>query len=124
MKSFERRKKLKNLLHSKFVLFILLIVAVFLAKTVWNAYDNSRFARENLRIANMEKEELENRIGALQLEIDQFHTEAGIEEALREKFGVAREGEEAIILIEDAELNPELDFSGGGFWSRIKSWFR
>ncbi len=98
-------------------LIILIILTFFLARGVWGVYVQERDTRitKNQRVAHLE--ELEGRESALQEELDRLDTERGVEEEIRRKFEVAREGEKVIVIV-DAPTNAGEDSGGNpkGFW--------
>ena len=69
--------------------------------------------------------ELEKSKEKLNSEIIKLKTEKGIEENIREKFGLAKEGEEMIVIIEDKNSEEaEKETDSEGFFSFFKNWFK
>jgi len=69
--------------------------------------------------------ELEKSKEKLNSEIIKLKTEKGIEENIREKFGLAKEGEEMIVIIEDKNSEEaEKKMDSEGFFSFLKNWFK
>lgn len=77
---------------------------------------NRELAEERAKVLEESKKYLEARVGKLQ-------TERGVEEVLREDFGLTREGEGVIIVVEEesAEDEPEQE---KGFWGWVKGIFK
>ena len=77
---------------------------------------NRKIAEEKVAELSKQKEKLSSDIGKLQ-------TEEGVEENIREKFGLAKEGEEVIVVVEDKNQLETLPAEPSGFWAWLKSWF-
>ena len=80
--------------------------------------------RENRKIAENKVAELQNEKIRLSADISKLNTESGIEENIREKFGLAKEGEGLIIVVEDKDKTEAEDESSGGFFSFFKNLFK
>lgn len=64
---------------------------------------------------------LQGRKENLDFESYSFESGFGVEKEIREKFPVAKDGEEVIIFTESGDLDKEADFFDGesGIWSKI-----
>ena len=80
--------------------------------------------RENRKIAENKVQELELEKEKLSSDIAKLKTEKGIEENIREKFGLAKEGEGMIVIVEDKNPQTEQNDFSEGFFSFFKSWFK
>ena len=106
------------------ILFILLLifawsVIVFMGKM--------SITRENKKIAESQVTELEEQKLKLTAEIAKLGTSSGIEESIREKFPVVKEGEGVIIIVEDENQSEVPEKKSGGFFSFLffwKNWFK
>ena len=122
MLEFHERRKLKQLLYSKVTLLVLGIVVVFLIVSVFEVYGKERQAR--MRRAEQERvlADLKEREEALKTELDRLGSARGIEEEIRSKFEVGKEGEELIVIVdagdETAPPKPQK-----GLWERFLEWF-
>lgn len=92
---------------------ILMIIAVFLGNAVWNVYQKYREAAEKTTIAETQLKKLEERELQLSASLASLKTSHGVEKELREKFGVVKDGEEMILII-DAEKNGQNAPVGSG----------
>ncbi len=122
MLEFHERRKLKQLLYSKVTLLVLGIVVVFLIVSVFEVYGKERQAR--MRRAEQERvlADLREREEALKTELDRLGSARGIEEEIRSKFEVGREGEGLIVIVDapDETAPPEPQ---KGLWERFLEWF-
>ena len=85
-------------------------------------YQKSRLSKEALAQSEAAYAELLDRERFLDEELDRLSTTAGVEAEVRERFGVAKDGEEVIVVLsenEDESIEPE----ERGFWARVKEWF-
>ena len=123
MLDFQQKKKLRKAMYSKGVLLVLSIVVVFLGNATWNVYQKYSEARGNNEIAVNELWKLQQRESDLSSDIERLKNERGIEEELRKRFGVAKEGEEVIVIVEPTDGDKN-DLKGDGeekkgFWRSL-----
>ena len=82
---------------------------------------------ENKKIAENKIKELEQEKEKLSSDIAKLKTDAGIEESIREKFGLAKEGEGVIVIVEDKNKTEVSDIKPPGFLSSLffwRNWFK
>lgn len=124
MLDFHEKRKIKRLIYSKPTLIIFGLLVIWLSFNVFSMYKKERDTRLK-RIEQREVlDELEGREESLREEIERLSTERGIEEEVRSKFEVGREGEKVFIIVD----NPEDENSNNKeikktFWQKIFSWF-
>ncbi|MBT3282976.1 hypothetical protein HN375_02345 [bacterium] len=124
MLDFHEKRRFKRLLYSKVTLVILGFIVIWLAFAVWSMYKKERDTRlrriEQKEVLN----ELEGREESLREEIERLSTERGIEQEVRSKFEVGKDGEEMIIIVDNPEdegfSNKEIKKT---FWQKVFSWF-
>src|SRR3989304_3232209 len=127
MKSFQRKRGWGNILHSRAVLAILFILLLIFAWSVIVFMGKMSITRENKKIAESQVTELEEQKLKLTAEIAKLGTSSGIEESIREKFPVVKEGEGVIIIVEDENQSEVPEKKSGGFFSFLffwKKWFK
>ncbi|HNW71658.1 MAG TPA: septum formation initiator family protein [Candidatus Paceibacterota bacterium] len=101
MRNFQQKKGFKSFLQSKPVLFLLFVFVVIFA---WKIFSLIGKMQETYKNRDMEREkisELEERKQKLLYEIEKLNTEDGKEKVIRENFGMVKEGEEVIVIVED-----------------------
>jgi len=120
MKRLRDRQKIRRRLYSRTTRVILLIIVVLLARSTWNIYKKNREAYKNLNRAEEELKNLEANHKMLAEKIEDLQTESGRDREIREKFGMAREGEAAVVIVKGKESRgtstPE---QGGSFWANV-----
>ena len=126
MRDFQNQKsKWRQVLESKPSLVLLFVLLVFLAWNVVVLYGKMRKTAADKSLADAQVQELEARKKELSADISRLETESGIEASIREKFGLAKEGE-GVIVIEDQQNSASVTAvkSSGGFWDFLKNWFK
>ncbi len=125
MLEFQEKRKIKKLIYSKITLVILIILIIFMLKTVWGVYQKERLTKENLTKTNNNLSTLLVREKMLSSGIDKLKTDNGIEQEIREKYGLVKPGEEVIILVDRDEGTSSLPISSrAGFWQKVKDWLK
>lgn len=127
MQRFKQKQQLRKRLYSKPVLFILIIILGLIIHGAWGIWKKSKQSQHTLEVAQSELDRLKEREGSIEKRIERLGTETGIEEEIRSKFDVVKEGENIIVIIEDEELPPVIEEKPGvikGIFTTVKSWFR
>jgi len=104
MFDFYEKRKIKQKLYSWPFLIVLAAMSMFLIHGVWGVYEQERTTRINKNQRILYLEELKVREDSLDKEINRLNTDRGIEEEIRQKFEVAKDGERMIIIV-DPPLN-------------------
>ena len=124
MRDFQRKRGWRNILESWPVLAFLGILLLFFIWGIIGFTGKMHMTRENRKIAENKVQELELEKEKLSSDIAKLKTEKGIEENIREKFGLAKEGEGMIVIVEDKNPQTEQNDFSEGFFSFFKSWFK
>ena len=107
MFDFHEKRKLKAILYSKVVFVLLILIAVLLSISAYNRFIVAQETKDRLNDRKEDLEALEMRAEVLQGKVDYLENERGIEEELRNRFDVAKEGEQVIVILEDKENKTE-----------------
>ncbi len=125
MKDFKRRRSLKRLLKKPWIIGILAVIFFFLARAAFGVYKSEQISQQELENARRQEQELSDREAFLQSQIQKFGSERGLEEELRTKFPVVKEGEKMVIIVEPEEQNPGSTDSGNtSVWQKFINFFR
>ena len=124
MREFQQKQIFKEKLYSKTTVFIVLVLALLLAKGVVNIYIKERESRKNKEEAELELINMQNRAEELKQASERLKTPVGIEQEIRSKFGVAKEGEKVILIVEEEEaiLVEQKEGFFGRFFKVLKFW--
>jgi peptidoglycan hydrolase CwlO-like protein len=121
MNRLKRKRKIGDLLESKWILALFIIIAVFLSNTALKMYSKSMQTKEYLQTTEKEFSNLQGQLSAVSDDLDKIYSDTGFEKEVREKFNLAKEGEKAIMIIEE-ELPLPPQPRKKNLWERIKSW--
>ena len=125
MQNFQEKNKFKNFMRSKPVLFLLTIVVILFIWNIVSLFGKLQETYKNKKIEQQKISDLENRKVKLSSDIDKLGTDKGKEEMIRENFGMVKEGEGVIVVVDDKN---QQDISNQkenkGFFSFFKNLFR
>ena len=111
-------------MYSKITLAVLTVVVVLLLNSVWNIYTKERSTR--LTRNNLEREflALKEREELLRKEIERLKTTRGVEEEIRSKFEVSKDGENVMIIIDPTkDKGTQIYKRENSFWSKFLNFF-
>lgn len=125
MKNFQRKIGWRSIIESKPFLVFFAILLLFFAWNVFNFWDKMQETSQNMKI-------VENKMNALKIQkeklaaaIESLNTNEGKERLFRENFGLIKEGEGLIVVVEDKNLQePIKNEPSSGFFSFFKNWFK
>jgi cell division protein FtsB len=124
MRNLGRKISWRNIMQSKLVLMLLGILILFFAWNVLSFYNKMQETNKNKKIIEDKVATLEQQKAKLSTDINNLNTVEGKERVFRENFGLAKEGEGMIVIMEDKNP-PQPDAStSSGFWSFLKGWFK
>lgn len=107
-------------LRQGLVLGLLFLLVCWLAWLIWGLASKAQIAIRQAHQAQAEYRELEERRAHLEARIAALKTPRGQEAAMRTAFGVARPGEEVIVVVppQVASTTPERSW-----WEKVLDWF-
>lgn len=103
MLRFREKKTFRRYIYSKTFLVLLLVVIVVVSRAVYDVYTKAQTAAAFRAEAEKTLAEMRKREAYFAGEIDRLKSDMGIEEEIRKKFRVAKEGEKVIILKDEPE---------------------
>lgn len=107
-------------LRQGIIVGVLLLVAVWLLSLIWGLAGKAQIAVTEANDARGQYEMLEKRKAMLQANIAALETDRGRDAAIRTAFGVARAGEEVIVVVPPSPATSTAPLS---WWQKILSWF-
>lgn len=129
MRQFEKKQKTTKIKSLVFSVPFIVVLAVFCSLSInatWDVYKKARETKKNMTAVAETYDELKIRESELVGKIESLETPLGVETEIREKFGLVKEGEEMIVIVdppkEEKEDNPE-DVKSKTLWEKIKGWF-
>ena len=115
------KNKWLSVLESKPVLFVLFLVVLAFAWSVFGFMGKMSDTRKNRQLVQARVAELQKEHGRLSADISKLSTEEGMEHSIREKFGFAKEGEELIVVVEDQSKKGEEEKKNSRWFSSFFS---
>jgi hypothetical protein len=123
MRNFQQKRVWRNVIQSTPVLIILGIVLLFFAWSVLGFWNKMGETTRNKKMIEDKVEALREQKEKLLTDIESLNTEEGKERVFRENFGLAKDGEEMIIVIEDRNAaNSQKTNDNKGFFSSLMFW--
>lgn len=123
MRKFQEKSGFRKIVESRPVLLILFVILLLFAWNIFTFLDKGREAKRNLDIANNKLTELENNKKKLENDLKALDSVDGIEASIRNKYGLVKEGEEVVIVVDDKNAPIEVPEKETVF-TKIKNWFR
>jgi|GEM_PF-1003634 len=123
MLEVRRKYRMRRFLGSGISFFLVLVLLVIFVQAAVGMNMKAREAKEKRALAMDELRRLEARQTDLQTEIARLSSDRGIEEELRDRYFIAKEGERvAVVNIGEPEAGtgPQ-EIKKGGFWKKLLS---
>jgi cell division protein FtsB len=125
MRNLKQKGIWGNIIRSKPVLILLGILILFFAWSIFGFWNKMVETGKNREIAENKLLLLKEQKEKLSANIDSLNTAEGKEKFFRENFGLAKEGEGMVVIIEDQNLpQPKENEDVSSFFSFIKNWFK
>ena len=125
MRNFQEKNKFKKFMQSKPVLVILALLVFLFA---WNIVNLSIKLKETYKNKNIEQQkiyDLEARKTKLTSDIEKLGTDEGKEEVIRDNFGMVKDGESVVVIVDDKNTTePEKKPETGGIINFFKNLFK
>ena len=102
------------------VIGVLLLIIFWLVSLIWGLFGKAQIAVSEATDAKRQYEELEERRTALAADLAALATARGQDAAIRTAFGVARPGEEVIVVVPPSVATTAPPLS---WWQKIFSWW-
>lgn len=122
MRDFSKRRgRAREFLRSLGAMAVALVLAVatiLSLRAAWHMYEKFAHAGAARHAAEEELEKLQKREAEVQAAVGELSSERGIEAAVRERFGVVREGEGEIRIVRD-ESSGEAPKKQETLWQRL-----
>jgi cell division protein FtsB len=119
------QNKWRSVLQSRPVLVILFFVVLSFAWNVFEFWGKMSETRKNRQMVEAKVNQLQIEKERLTADISKLNTEEGVEDNIREKFGLAKEGEQLIVVVDDeSEKDTTEEESSNWFTSFFKNLFK
>jgi len=119
-----KERTINKIIRNPLTYVVLIGLFVLFTYSAISTYKNSKIAKQKTRQVESELEKLENQEKGLTQSINDMNTPFGVEKSLREKFGIIKEGEKAIIIIEEEpEQSEQVEEENKGLWGFLRNIF-
>jgi cell division protein FtsB len=103
MFDFHEKRRIRSILYSKWLIGGIFLISSLLSVSVYHRYTVAHDMKEKLEHKKAELQELEQRATVLETKVEYLDDERGVEEELRNRFDVVKEGEQMVVLIDERE---------------------
>ena len=125
MRNFQEKNKFKNFMQSKPILVILAFLVILFAWKIIGLTGKLQETYKNKKIEQQKISDLEARKEKLTGDIKKLSTDEGKEEVIRENFGMVKDGEQVVVIVDDKNATePEKKEDSGGIINFFKNLFR
>lgn len=111
-------------MQSKPVLTLFGILILFFAYNILGFWNKMQETEKNKKILEDKVILLQQQKEKLSSDISNLNTVEGKEKLFRENFGLAKDGEDMIVIVEDKNPPVAAQSASTGFLSWLKSWFK
>ena len=98
MLEFQKKKKMTNVIYSKLALILILFILFLFIKATVAFYQKEVESRNRKERAENELLELQKRKENIENKIRRLDSSVGVEEELRQRFDLVKEGEQTILI--------------------------
>lgn len=102
-----KERLLSKIVRSPLTYVVLVFLLFIFSYSAINTYTKSKVAKERTRQVEEELRKLKEQETGLKDSLNDMNTPFGVEKSLREKFGIIKDGEESIIIIDPPEVSEE-----------------
>ncbi len=122
MNEFKKRQRIKKIIYSRAIVILLVIVALFVARGVWDIFWKYKGSVSDEQELKAELASLTSQETYLASSTAELQSPSGLTYELQEKFGAVLPGEKEIVLVNTATSGAAQSAAPGGFFFRIWNW--
>ncbi len=131
MFDFHEKRKIRKILFSKVSIVLMLLVTGLVVVSVYERFVIEREMAHKLEARVAELNLLKERAAVLGSKVEHMQNERGIEEEIRSRFDVVKDGEQVVVILDDepqgaqtsAEESEVENTEQSGFFESIRAWF-
>ena len=124
MRNFQRKRMWRDILQSKPILILLGIGILVFAWSVWGFWNKMQETEKNKKVIEDQITALQQQKEKLTSDINNLNTDQGKEQVFRENFGLAKDGENEIVILDNTTPPPASAPASSGFWGFLKNLFK
>lgn len=125
MRDLQEKKRFRDLLYSPVLSAVLLMIIISLVRSNYSIYKKNQVASINRQESDKRLSLLREKSDNLTASLLGLETDRGVEEELRNKFQIMKNGEEVLVVV-DEEIEPKdmsADDKDGDYWQKFKNFF-
>lgn len=124
MAEFQKSKNPQGLQYSKPTIIVLFIVSIILIVGLFSIIPKELETRKNRNLVLNALDSLQSQSHSLESQIESLKTEDGIEEKIREKFRVVKDGEGLVVIVDEKSKEEDAPAAeSNGFLNFFKNLF-
>ena len=124
MERFTQRRDPLRLIGKRLLLICLLALVIVAVSSVWKVYRKAQESMSLRKEAEAQLLDLDKRRTQLETDITKLKTSRGMEETLREQYGLAKSGEHVIVIVDSPTPAPVPETSPVMEWfQKTLSWW-
>ena len=125
MRNFQEKRTFRHILQSRPFLVLLSVILLIFAWKIFGLWGRMQETAQNRKLLEDKITALKQQKEKLSLDINTLKTDKGVEENIRDKFGLVKAGEGMIVIVnEKSPLEANINNESGGFWGFLKNLFR
>ena len=125
MRNFQEKRTLRHILQSKPFLVFLSVILLIFAWKIFGLWGRMQETAQNRKLLEDKITALKQQKEKLSLDINTLKTDKGVEENIRDKFGLVKAGEGMIVIVnEKSPLEANINNESESFWGFLKNLFR
>lgn len=124
MLDFQQKRKLRAFIYNKITLSIFFVVVLILLFSTFNVWRKKVESQKLTEASELKVSELEARKVFIDDQIVKLNTEEGVEEEIRSKFSVAKEGERVVVVVNDNTEDDTKIETDKSLWQKFLDLFR
>ncbi len=126
MREFQQKRNTRRKIYSKTTAVILFFLIILVGRGTWNIYQKYQESSQNADRVSVELAKLQGRQADLQKSLSHLDTDEGVEEEIRQKFQVSKDGEKVFVIVDSTSSASTTEEKAGFFgniWNDIKNIF-
>ncbi len=124
MFDYQQKRKLRTAFESPITWSVVMIITGLMTVSAFNRYQIAYDMEVRREEAQKEVEKLKERKEELEVEVEYLSNERGIEAEIRRQYDVAKDGEQIVIMIEDAGEGDKVKATSSADLDIEKPWYQ
>ncbi|MES3005110.1 MAG: hypothetical protein V4690_03320 [Patescibacteria group bacterium] len=120
MLDFQQKRKIRSFLYNRVTLSLLALVVLWAGHSTWGVYQKKVESEKMMHLSAKNVETLRVRQEELKDKMESLNKTEGIEDEIRSRFSVAKEGESMVIILEDTDTPEPPDKKDMNIWEKFK----